>query len=563
MAGKIFINYRRDDSAPHALNIAQYLERAFGSRNVFIDVDRMRAGQKFPEVLERRLSECKVMVTVIGPGWLDARHDDGRRRLDDPADWVRLEIVRALARNITVIPVRVGGANLPKRSDLPEALQPMLDYHAVAITTDGFRSDMAGLLNDIRAIPGSSSWWPLVGAGSAAVAVLSGGIWAAPYLFGSSPAEAPSRPQARATEQHDTSNEAARLAQLKVRIATSIDRAELTDLMKQNPAEQPAIAVRLRELGYVPVATATAGERWLKAGGGKDEAERFKDCGANETWCPDMVVAPAGRFLMGSPQDELGRSNDEDDGNGKQVEVAVTNPLAIGRFAVTRGEFAAFVGETRRATEGGCYSYNGSEWKLDATRSWRSPGFDQTDRHPVTCVNWADAKAFADWLSKNTGKNYRLLSEAEREYVTRAGTTSPFWWGASISTSQANYDGNYTYGSGSKGEYRKKTMPVDSFPANPWGFYQVHGNVWDWVEDCYHKSYRDIPNAMMRGAASWITGCEKTSDGKEVLRVLRGGSWYYGSAGPPLRLPQQVPSRLPLQLQRLPCCQNALTSFSL
>jgi TIR domain len=110
VAGKIFINYRRDDGAAHALNISQYLERAFGSRNVFIDIDRVRAGQKFPEVLERRLAKCKVMVAVIGPNWLDARDDSGRRRLDEPADWVRLEIVRALARNITVMPVTVGRA---------------------------------------------------------------------------------------------------------------------------------------------------------------------------------------------------------------------------------------------------------------------------------------------------------------------------------------------------------------------------------------------------------------------------------------------------------------------
>ena len=94
------------------------------------------------------------------------------------------------------------------------------------------------------------------------------------------------------------------------------------------------------------------------------------------------------------------------------------------------------------------------------------------------------------WLSRKTGKTYRLLSEAEREYVARAGTTTPFWWGSTISTSQANYDGNYTYGGGPKGEYRQKTVPVDSFQPNPWGLYQVHGNVWEWVEDCWNDSYR-------------------------------------------------------------------------
>src|SRR5207302_6940801 len=107
-------------------------------------------------------------------------------------------------------------------------------------------------------------------------------------------------------------------------------------------------------------------------------------------------------------------------------------------------------------------------------------------RQPVINMSWDDAKAYLAWLSRKTGKSYRLLSETEREYVTRAGRSTPFWWGPSISTSQANYNGNYTYGGGSKGEYREKTVPVASFQPNPWGLYQVHGNVWEWTEDCYH-----------------------------------------------------------------------------
>jgi formylglycine-generating enzyme required for sulfatase activity len=96
----------------------------------------------------------------------------------------------------------------------------------------------------------------------------------------------------------------------------------------------------------------------------------------------------------------------------------------------------------------------------------------------VVCVNWNNAKAYAAWLSSSTGKTYRLLSEAEREYVTRAGSSTPFWWGSSVSTAQANYNGNYIYAGGSKGEYRKATVAVDSFAANAWGLFNVHGNVW-------------------------------------------------------------------------------------
>ena len=177
MAGKIFVNYRRDDSAAHALNIAQYLERKFGSRNVFIDVDRMRAGQKFADILEERLSSCNVMVAVIGPNWLDVRDDNGGRRLDNPLDWVRMEIERALARDITVIPVVVAGAGLPNRSDLPVELQPLVDYQAASITTNGFRTEMAGLVHDIRSIRGGGQWVRIAAAAILAL-VLGGGAFA-------------------------------------------------------------------------------------------------------------------------------------------------------------------------------------------------------------------------------------------------------------------------------------------------------------------------------------------------------------------------------------------------
>ncbi len=153
MSGKIFISYRREDSAPHALSIGQYLEHEFGRRSVFIDVD-MYAGSKFPVVLEQRLAACKVMLVLIGPRWLSAIDDEGCLRLDNPEDWVRLEISSALERGITVIPVRIGGADLPKKASLPADIRGLLDHQAATVSTDGFRNEMAGLVRDIQAIPG-------------------------------------------------------------------------------------------------------------------------------------------------------------------------------------------------------------------------------------------------------------------------------------------------------------------------------------------------------------------------------------------------------------------------
>ena len=255
-----------------------------------------------------------------------------------------------------------------------------------------------------------------------------------------------------------------------------------------------------------PVASASAQGPYPKAAA--SESNKFKDCAD----CPEMVMVPAGSFMMGSPEDEPKRVGERED----RVRVRIAKPFAVGAFAVTRGEFAAFVSATNYKPDGGCHIWTGTEWKEQSDRSWRSPGFAQDARHPVTCVNWNDAKAYISWLSSKTGKTYRLLSEAEREYVTRAGTTTPFWWGSSVSTDQANYNGKHTYAQGRKGRWRQKTVRVDSFRANPWGLYNVHGNAWDWTEDCWNESNSDNPGD---GSARTTGDCR--------TRIVRGGSWNY------------------------------------
>jgi formylglycine-generating enzyme required for sulfatase activity len=251
-----------------------------------------------------------------------------------------------------------------------------------------------------------------------------------------------------------------------------------------------------------------------------DAGRSFRDRlsnGALCPTCPEMVVVPEGKFTMGSPRSEPGRFNGED-----QVSVSIGKSFAVGKFAVTRGEFAAFVEETGRKDES-CFTWWGPDSKQSVIEkswhgSWREPGFAQNDRHPVVCVNWNDAKAYAEWLSNKTGKAYRLLSEAEREYVTRAGTTTPFWWGTSITPNQANYSGNVLYqGGGSKGEYRQQTVAVDSFEPNSWGLYNVHGNAWEFTEDCWNASNKGNPG---NGSARTTGNCGS--------RVLRGGCWHCG-----------------------------------
>ncbi len=141
---------------------------------------------------------------------------------------------------------------------------------------------------------------------------------------------------------------------------------------------------------------------------------------------PEMVVVPAGTFTMGSRKDEEDRSAEDNMDEDPLHDVTITMPFAVGKFEVTRGQFAAFVEATGHKTGASCYAWNGTEWKDTAGKSWRDPGFAQTDDHPVACLSWDDAKAYVAWLAKETGKAYRLLSEAEWEYAARAGTTGPY-----------------------------------------------------------------------------------------------------------------------------------------
>ncbi|MCB1824848.1 MAG: formylglycine-generating enzyme family protein, partial [Candidatus Competibacteraceae bacterium] len=241
-------------------------------------------------------------------------------------------------------------------------------------------------------------------------------------------------------------------------------------------------------------------------------AKEFHDTLKDGSPGPEMVVIPAGTFLMGSPENE--KSRDDDEG---QHSVEIKQNFAIGKTEVTVGQFRRFVVATSYRTEaeatGGCYSWNGTTWQQTADKNWRNPGFKQDDQHPVVCVSWNDALKYTEWLSKQTDKEYRLPTEAEWEYAARAGTPTPFFFGATISTEQANYDGNYTYGGGQKGVYRQKTVQVGQFPANAWGLHDMHGNVWEWTCSGYDKDY---------GGAELRCVSDPDSGGP---RVVRGGSW--------------------------------------
>jgi formylglycine-generating enzyme required for sulfatase activity len=395
MPTKMFISYRRGDSAGHAGRVHDRLEREFGRDLLFMDVDAIPLGVNFFKVLREEVAKCDVLLAVIGPNWLNVRDEGGSRRLDSANDFVRVEIATALQRDIRVIPILLDGARIPKADQLPDDLKELTQRNGLDIHHASFHSDMARLIRRLKH---------------------------------------------QAVQAHTQS--------------------------------------------------------------APGKTEWFKD----HEHGPELVVVPAGEFLMGST----------DDGNEQPVhKVAISSPFAVGRFPVTFAEWDACV------ADGGCYGY----WPNDL--GWGR------DRRPVTEVSWDEAKRYINWLNAKTGKTYRLLSEAEREYVTRAGTTTPFWWGSSITPNQANYNGNYTFRAGipagaangpglsrggawrRNGKFRQQTVPVDTFEPNPWGLFNVHGNVWEWCEDVWHNNYNCAPT----DGSAWLQG------GDDSRRVVRGGSW--------------------------------------
>lgn len=245
-------------------------------------------------------------------------------------------------------------------------------------------------------------------------------------------------------------------------------------------------------------------------------AKAFRDCDQ----CPEMTIVPAGSFLMGSTDTEPGRRSTE----WPIREVTIPRALAVGRFAVTRQEFAAFVSATGYSPTVSCHVPTETDWVARSQVSWRNPGFQQGDDHPVVCVSWSNAQAYVRWLSERTGQPYRLLTEAEREYATRAGTSTAYWWGDIARPGQANFDSRDRRSTSTSAMAAEPaaatslvpggTRPVQSGQPNAFGLYNVHGNAAEWVSDCWNASYAGLQSD---GTAAVTGDCTK--------RVIRGGAW--------------------------------------
>ena len=239
----------------------------------------------------------------------------------------------------------------------------------------------------------------------------------------------------------------------------------------------------------------------------------FRDCEV----CPAMVVIPSGSFMMGSD----GGEPDE----APRHRVTITEAFAVGKYEVTVEEFEAFVRNTGHdmGDEDNLLGLPAADactslriFQVFEKITWREPGYGQDGNSPVVCTSWNDSVAYVKWLSIQSGQPYRLLSEAEWEYVARANTTTAFSLGDIISTKEANYDSSHSDALSVDSMDRGQAISVGSFQANPFGLHDLHGNALEWVEDCWHENYAGAPT----------DGRARTSDGDCTVRVLRGGSWF-------------------------------------
>ena len=256
----------------------------------------------------------------------------------------------------------------------------------------------------------------------------------------------------------------------------------------------------------------------------------FRDCAD----CPEMVALAAGSFVMGSTEEETKKAGlPEEHGARERPAHTVTfkKPFAIGKFELTLDEYTAFATATNRAAIDNCTTWDtaASKWGPLKSATWKTPGYEQTGRFPVGCVTIADARAYAAWLAQKTGKPYRIPSEAEWEYAARAGTRTMLPWAdtqdnicARANVSDLTRMETHTAAEREATRYFEcrdgfvYSAPVGSFPPDPWGLYDMVGNIWEWTEDCFIPHYNGAPT----DGSVW-------RDPKQCDRlIVRSGGWY-------------------------------------
>ena len=488
---RIFINYRRSLNLASARLLRAELQKHFGRSQVFLDVRNLDGGDHWLHKLENEIDQSAVVLCLIGKGWLDQSDKKGNRQIDNPHDFVRFEISRALNRGIPVLPVQIDGALMPQASELPPNIQALTYTHGTMLRGESFEDDATKIADRIKQLIAANQKPPVITVFHAAlisiisclstVAVAYGLSLAGFIQIGQTDAKLKKR---ISTLESKIAKQAEQIARLHSKALTVDDLAGKLGALQERKTElEKTIEGQLSKLEEKNLKISELGGRIAKMSSRFDIGGAFRDCKE----CPEMVVLPAGSFTMGS---ENGSSDEQ-----PQREVTIAKRFAVSKFEVTFEEWDACV------AAGTCQ---------------HNPGDSKWGRknRPVINVAWEDAKAYISWLNtKVDGSAYRLLSEAEWEYAARAGAiNSSYSWGNEIGNDKANCKG-----CGSRWD-NKQTAPAGSFDANAFGLYDLLGNVWEWTEDCWNDDYKRAP----------VDGTAWTDLGDCRLRVVRGGAWSFG-----------------------------------
>jgi formylglycine-generating enzyme required for sulfatase activity len=456
---KIFVSYRHEDSSYLSGIIASRLATAFGQSEIVLDVDNIPPGQDFREHIKRELQKCDYLIAVIGKAWLTVRDEGGRPRLENPADWVRIELEAALGREskIPVIPVLLD--NLPplKQEQLPESLQELAYRQALSIRPPSdFDQDVEKLIEKIksqekarnnppkrvskesRLKEGALSRRTLL-LGSAAILAVVGILLTIVWFKKSNDAglDPPLRAVNRPNESVASSEKSPTALSTTPQSVPSHENADRT-VSSPPPTPRPELQFEGSFAG------------------------QMRDDNSLKT---KLVWIPLGTFMMGSPQDEKDRESDE-----SQVKVTLTQGFWLGQCEVTQ-----------------------SEWqRVMQTTPWSGQyGVQKGHDYPATCVNWDDVMKFCEKLTEQerhsgrlpSGWQYTLPTEAQWEYACRAGTTTRFSFGDDESKL-----GEYAWFKKSASDAGEEyAHQVGVKKANPWGLHDMHGNTIEWCRDWSQK----------------------------------------------------------------------------
>jgi formylglycine-generating enzyme required for sulfatase activity len=511
--GGIFISYRRGDSEGQATALSLELANYIGDKAVFMDVDSIPLGRDFRQSLRDSLESCDAFLALIGPNWLESKDAAGKRRLDDPTDFVRQEIATALKRNIPVTPVLLQGAKMPAEQSLPDDLKDLAFRNGFELSHTRWRSDVGEMVQRL-------------GLGSAAPAPAEARA-TNPYKPIALDQTPPIRSDAPSERQRDLSAmpwgrlwlTRRRALGASAAVAAVGTLAISAPYIRRWASAPPRPALKTIAFDY-----ATVDEKGARMPAERASASIFTEpLGASVGL--DMMSIQAGVFTMGSPKYEPERRADE----GPQHSVTL-GQFFIGAFPVTQAQWAAVVTAHPAEVAYGLDPY---------------PSFFKGDDLPVESIAWNQADEFCRRLAEMTRRSYRLPSEAEWEYSCRAGSTGPFNVGPTITTDLANYCGEggavcgqsdgksiasnvydgVTYGSGAydqgpAGTFRRTTTPQGTFPPNRFGLYDMHGNVWEYCLDVANPTYIDAP----ADGGAYLSGPPGSN------RILRGGSWSHNPA---------------------------------